>query len=137
MLRLFFVCAIPCLKLNVVAVLERGDGRSPVPPAITSNHGPMNRLLRIWGRKNSFLPGRVSSKAENDNALYNDNINKLYKFIIINDNDYISFISIPLFIFMEQCVLVWLQLQMFSCIYLRNFTLIVLIKMQLKFFICE
>ena len=42
------------LKLNVAAVLEYGDGRSPVPPAITPNHDSMNRLLRIAGRKNNF-----------------------------------------------------------------------------------
>ena len=38
-----------------------------VPPAIASNHDPMNRLLWIPGRKNNFSPGRISSKAENDN----------------------------------------------------------------------
>ena len=45
LLRLFFVRANSCLKLNVAAVLGRGGGRSPVPPAITPNHGPMNRML--------------------------------------------------------------------------------------------
>ena len=45
LLRLFLVHAIPCLKLKVAAALELGGGRSPVPPAITPNHGPPNRLL--------------------------------------------------------------------------------------------
>ena len=40
-----------------------------VPSAITSNHGSMNRLLWIPRRKHNFSPGRVSSKAENNNAI--------------------------------------------------------------------
>ena len=69
MQRLFFVRAIPSLKLNVAVVLERGGGQSPVPPAITPNHGPPNRLLWIPERKNNFSSGHVTSKAENDNAI--------------------------------------------------------------------
>ena len=40
-----------------------------VPSAITSNHGPTNRLLWIPEKKNDFSLGRVSSKEENDNAI--------------------------------------------------------------------
>ena len=72
--------AILRLKLNVAAALVRGCGAGvrvrvknyqmqlllfvavPVPPAITPNHGPMNRLLRIPVRRNSYSRGRVTSK---------------------------------------------------------------------------
>ena len=43
-----------------------------IPPyhqQISPNHGPMNRLLWIPGRKNNYSPGRFTSKAEDDNAI--------------------------------------------------------------------
>ena len=39
-----------------------------VPPAITSNHDPMNRLFWNPGRKNNLCPDHVGSKAGNNNA---------------------------------------------------------------------
>ena len=70
LLRLFFVRAISCLKLNLAADLVRCGARSLVPSVITPNHSPMNRFLWIPVRKNDFDKKSVSNQLLKINLIW-------------------------------------------------------------------